>query len=161
MSFNFRGFLALFRPSLYTPYELALRDIARRRYDAAIERLDELLAEPNLPAPQRAAAANKRGVALVELARKDEARSAFEQALQIVPNFAPALVNIGNLHLEAGDCDEAIRYYETAVRSDAEYALAHHNLGVAYKRLGRTADSVRELRKAHRLEGRVLRKQRK
>jgi len=161
VSFNFRGFLALFRPGLYTPYELALRDIAHRRYEAAIERLDEILAQPDLAAPERAAAANKRGVALVELDRKDDARTAFERALLIVPKFAPALVNIGNLHLEAGDPDEAIRYYESAVRSDEDYALAHHNLGVAYKRLGRTADSVRELRKAHRLEGRVLRKQRK
>jgi tetratricopeptide (TPR) repeat protein len=110
--------------------------------------------------PERAAAANKRGVALVELKRHDEARTAFEQALQIVPKFAPALVNIGNLHLEGGDAEAAIRYYESAILSDEDYALAHHNLGVAYKRLGRTGDSVRELRKAHRLEGRVVKKQR-
>jgi len=161
VSFNFRTFLALFRPGLYTPYELALRDMARRRYEAAIERLDAILAEPDLPVDERAAAANKRGVALVELDRKEEARAAFEQALQMAPKFAPALVNIGNLHLEAGEPDEAIRYYESAVRSDEDYALAHHNLGVAYKRLGRTADSVRELRKAHRLEGRVVRRQSK
>lgn len=161
MSFNFRRFLALFRPELYTPYELALRDIARRNYEEAIARLDAILADTQIAAAERAAAANKRGVALVELERKDEARSAFEQALEILPRFAPALVNIGNLHLEAGATDEAITYYESAVRSDEEYALAHHNLGVAYKRLGRTADSVRELRKAHRLEGRVVRKQRK
>lgn len=161
VSFNFRSFLALFRPELYTPYELALRDIARRKYEEAIARLDEILADPKTPPPQRAAASNKRGVALVELKRKDQARAAFEQALDVDPKFAPALVNIGNLHLEAGEMDEAIRYYESAVRSDDDYALAHHNLGVAYKRLGRTGDSVRELRKAHRLEGRVLRKQRK
>ncbi len=161
MSFNFRKFLALFRPELYTPFELALRDMAHRKYEDAIARLDEILADPQLPAPEYAAAANKRGVALVELKRLDEARAAFERALEIVPKFAPALVNIGNLHLEAGDTDEAIRYYESAVRSDEDYALAHHNLGVAYKRLGRTGDSVRELRKAHRLEGRVVRKQRK
>lgn len=161
MSFNFRRFLALFRPELYTPFELALRDMAHHRYDEAIARLDDILADPNVTVPQRAAAANKRGVALVELKRLEEARAAFERALEIVPNFAPALVNIGNLHLEAGETQEAIRFYESALRSDEEYALAHHNLGVAYKRLGRTGDSVRELRKAHRLEGRVARKQRK
>ena len=161
MSFNFRTFLALFRPDLYTPYELALRDIAHRKYEEAVARLDAILADPQIPAAERAAAANKRGVALVELKRKEEARAAFEQALEIQPKFAPALVNIGNLYLEAGETDEAITYYESAVRSDEEYALAHHNLGVAYKRLGRTGDSVRELRKAHRLEGRVVRRQRK
>lgn len=160
MSFNFRRFLALFRPQLYTPFELALRDMAHHRYEEALARLDELLADPQLPAAERAAAANKRGVALVELRRLDEARRAFEQAVEIVPKFVPALVNIGNLHLEAGETAEAIAYYESAVRGDENYALAHHNLGVAYKRLGRTAESVRELRKAHRLEGRVVREQR-
>ncbi|HKU67134.1 MAG TPA: tetratricopeptide repeat protein [Candidatus Baltobacteraceae bacterium] len=161
VSFNFRRFLALFRPDLYTPFELALRDIAHRRYEDAIAKLDQILADPQLSADDRAAAANKRGVALVELDRRQEARAAFETALASVPKFVPALVNLGNLHLEAGETEQAIRYYERAVLSDEDYALAHHNLGVAYKRLGRTGDSVRELRKAHRLEGRVVRKPRK
>lgn len=159
--FNFRRFLALFRPELYTPFELALRDIARREYAEALARLDALLEDPGLSAAERAAVANKRGVALVELQRRDDARAAFDRALEIVPKYAPALVNIGNLHLEAGEMEEAIRWYESAVLSDDEYALAHHNLGVAYKRLGRTSESVRELRKAHRLEGRVVRRQRR
>lgn len=160
MSFSFRKFLALFQPKLYTPFELALRDLARRDYESALARLDELLADPALPAAERAAVANKRGVALIELKRPAEARAAFERALEIVPKFVPALVNVGNLHLEAGEIEEAIRHYESALLADDEYALAHHNLGIAYKRLGRTSDSVRELRKAHRLEGRVVRKPR-
>jgi tetratricopeptide (TPR) repeat protein len=159
--FNLRRFLALFQPKLYTPYELALRDMAHHRYEDALARLDEILADPQTGVADRAAAANKRGVALVELKRRDEARSAFEQALEIVHDFPPSLVNLGNLHLEAGEIDEAIRYYELAMKSDEDYASAHHNLAVAYKRLGRTADSVRELRRANRLEGRVVRRQRK
>jgi tetratricopeptide (TPR) repeat protein len=154
----FRKLLALFRPELYTPFELALRDMAHHRYDEALGRLDALAADSQLTRDQRVAVANKRGVALVELKRIDEARAAFEQALQIDPKFAPSLVNLGNLHLEAGEIDDAIRHYESALRSDEDYALAHHNLGVAYKRMGRTGDSVRELRKANRLEGRVVRK---
>jgi tetratricopeptide (TPR) repeat protein len=161
VSFNFRRFLALFRPELYTPFELAMRDMAHHRYEEAVARLDALLEDSELPAAERAVIANKRGVALVELQRRDEARAAFEQALAIVPKFAPALVNIGNLHLEAGETEEAIRLYEAAVLSDEDYALAHHNLGVAYKRLGRMGDAVRELRRANRLEGRVVRRQRK
>lgn len=154
----FRKLLALFRPELYTPFELALRDMAHHRYEEALSRLDALAGDPQLPRDERVAVANKRGVALVELQRIDEARAAFEQALQIDPKFAPSLVNLGNLYLEAGEIDEAIRQYESALRSDEDYALAHHNLGVAYKRMGRTGDSVRELRKANRLEGRVVRK---
>lgn len=159
--FNLRRFLALFRPELYTPFELALRDLAQGRSEQALSRLDTLLCDPELSVRERAAVANKRGVALMDLRRSGDARIAFEHALSIVPNYAPALVNIGNLHLEAGNTDEAIRFYERAVLSDDDYATAHHNLAVAYKRLGRTHDAVRELRKATRLEGRVVKTRRK
>jgi tetratricopeptide (TPR) repeat protein len=159
--FNFRAFLALFRPDLYTPYELALRDIARGRLAEGLARLDALLVDPVITGEDRAAICNKRGVALVQLSRREDARAAFESALEARAQFVPALVNLGNLQLESGDAQEAVRYYEIAIRSDEEYALAHHNLGVAYKRLGRTGDAVGELRKADRLEGRQLTKQRK
>jgi len=159
--FNLRRFLALFRPQLYTPFELAVRDLAQGRYGEALSRLDELLQDPTLTPDERATIQNKRGVAFINMLRSADARTAFEQALTIKPRFAPALVNIGNLHLEANEITQAIQFYERAVLYDEEYALAHHNLGVAYKRLGRTADAVRELRQANRLEGRVLKKQRK
>jgi tetratricopeptide (TPR) repeat protein len=152
--FHFRRFLALFRPQLYTPLELAMRDLAQGRCEDALVRLDALLRDPSVSATDRAAAANKRGVALVQLERRQEARAAFDDALAIVPEYAPALVNIGSLHFESGETENAIAYYRRAIVADEQYALAHHNLGVAYKRLGRTGDAVRELRRAHRLEGR-------
>lgn len=151
--FNFRRFLALFRPELYTPFELALRALARRQYDEALALLDMLLLDAELPRAQRAAVANKRGVALVQLGNLPQARAAFEHALDIVPAFAPALTNLGNLHLEAGEIDEAIRLYEAALVRDHSYGLAHHNLGVAYKRAGRRSEAVAALRRARRLEG--------
>ena len=161
MFFNLRRFLALFRPELYTPFELAMRDLAQGRYEEALARLDALLLEPALGIQERAEVANKRGVVFINMADPANARAAFDQALSIVPRFAPALVNIGNLHLESGDVQEALRYYERAVLSNEEYAPAHHNLAVAYKRLGRTGDAVRELRRAQRLEGRVVRRKTK
>ena len=159
--FNLRRFLALFRPELYTPFELAMRDMAHHRYDEALARLDDMRADPQLPRAERLAVENKRGVAFINLQQAAQARSAFEAALEIDPHYAPALVNIGNMHLEGGDVDEAVRYYERAILSDEEYAPAHHNLAVAYKRMGRTGEAVRELRKATRLEGRVVKRQRK
>lgn len=159
--FNLRRFLALFRPELYTPFELALRDIAQHRYEDGLSRLNALLADPATPRAERPAIENKRGVALVNLRRLEDARTAFDAALALDPRYAPALVNVGNLHLEAGEVDDAIRCYERAMLSDEDYAPAHHNIAVAYKRLGRTGDAVRALRKATRLEGRVVKKQRK
>lgn len=141
------------------PFERALRDIAHGRYEDALAVLEDL-ARTDLPRDQRAAVANKRGVALVQLHRRDDAREAFEEALSILPAYAPALVNLGNLRLEAGELDQSVGYYERALRADDEYAPAHHNLSVAYKRLGRTSDAVRELRRAYKLEGRVVKRRR-
>jgi tetratricopeptide (TPR) repeat protein len=149
--FNLGRFLAPFRRKPLTPYELALDALARGRFTDALERLDALLQDGSLAGERRAAVTNKRGVALVNLHRAEEARRAFEAALEIKPRYAPALVNIGNLHLESGEIEAAVAQYQAAIAADEKYAPAHHNLAVAYKRLGRTADSVRELRRAHKL----------
>lgn len=149
--FNLGRFLAPFRRKPLAPYELALRALAQGEYADALRRLDALFNDETFTLRDRAAIANKRGVALVGLGRREEARRAFEQALELQPRFAPALVNLGNLLLEQGELDAAVAQYESAIVSDDRYAPAHHNLAVAYKRLGRTADSVRELRRAQKL----------
>ena len=149
--FNLGRFLAPWRRKPLTPYELALRDLARGEYAEALCRLDALLEDETLTPHDRAAHLNKRGVALVSLHRRDEALRAFEDALISSPRYAPALVNIGNLHLESGEVEPAVARYQAAIAADDRYGPAHHNLAVAYKRMGRTADSVRELRRAGKL----------
>lgn len=149
--FNLGRFLAPWRRKPLTPYELALRDLACGAYAEALARLDALLEDETLSPAERAARLNKRGVALVSLHRRDEALGAFEAALSADPRFAPAMVNIGNLHLEAGELEPATARYEAAIAADDRYGPAHHNLAIAYKRMGRTADSVRELRRAAKL----------
>jgi tetratricopeptide (TPR) repeat protein len=149
--FNLGRFLAPWRRKPLTPYELALRDLARGEYAQALRCLDALLEDETLRPADRAARLNKRGVALVSLHRRDEALAAFEDALAVMPRFAPALVNIGNLHLESDELEPAVARYQAAIAADDRYGPAHHNLAVAYKRMGRTADSVRELRRAGKL----------
>jgi tetratricopeptide (TPR) repeat protein len=102
----------------------------------------------------RALVHNKR--ALLELALGDApaADAALAQALATYPACVPALVNVANRLLEAGDVAAAIERYEAAIRLDPDFPEAHHNLGVAYKRAGRRSDAVRELRRATGLERR-------
>jgi tetratricopeptide (TPR) repeat protein len=103
---------------------------------------------------ERALVHNKR--ALLELARGDAAAADAElaEALAVYPACVPAMVNVANRLLEAGDLSGAIERYETAIRLDPDFPEAHHNLGVAYKRAGRRSDAVRELRRATGLERR-------
>jgi len=135
------------------PFACALAALGRREFSTAERSLSELL-ERATSASDRAFLLNKRGVARIGLERPDLARADFAGALEALPNYAPALTNLGNLLLEDGDVPSAIAHYERAISSDRDYAVAHLNLGVAYKRQGRIADSVRALREAQRLEQR-------
>jgi tetratricopeptide (TPR) repeat protein len=138
-----------------SPRTLALRALRLGSLDEAERRFDELI-PVSQTAGERALLHNKRGVVRVARGCRDEALDDFNAALLAVPNYAPALTNIGNLLLEDGAVDEAIVHYEAAIRADDEYAIAHQNLAIALKRLGHHADAVRELRRAHRLEGRLF-----
>ncbi|HLX25567.1 MAG TPA: tetratricopeptide repeat protein [Candidatus Cybelea sp.] len=140
------------------PFACALRALKRGEYARAETEFTSLLAAQQPPRSDRAFLLNKRGVARIGLQRREDARADFEAALELNPSFAPAIANLGNLLLEAGDLDGAIAAYERAIASDADYAVAYVNLGVAYKRRGRVADGVRALRQAQRLELRAIAK---
>lgn len=138
------------------PFACALRALQRGEFSSADTQLTSFLAARQLAPNERVFLLNKRGVARIGLQRRELARADFEAALEVDPSFAPAIANIGNLLLEAGDLDGAIAAYERAIACDADYAVAYLNLGVAYKRRGRVADGVRALRQAQRLEGRAI-----
>lgn len=158
--FDFRDLFARIasfgRPA--SALELALRSMRLGQYDDALAKFNALLGSGTLTDEERLFIENKRGVALVNLARREEAQIVFESILQAEPGYAPALVNLGNMDLEAGNLEQAVAKYESAVRFDDFYAMAHFNLGVAYKRLGRTGDAVREFKRAQSLEGRARQK---
>ena len=99
-----------------------------------------------------ALALSKRGVCRVIAGDRPNAARDFAGALELDPKCVPALVNLGNLALEANMIEEARTRYEAALKIDERSATAHHNLGVVYRRMGRIADSVRELRRAALLE---------
>jgi tetratricopeptide (TPR) repeat protein len=136
-------------------FACALRALDRRDYSSADAALTELLLDDRLTVQERGFLLNKRGVARIGLEHREPARADFTAALEVLPGYAPALTNLGNLLLEQGDVGEAIERYERAIRSDVEYALAYFNLSVAYKKSGRLAESVGALRQAQRLEQRA------
>jgi lipoprotein NlpI len=129
--------------------------LGRRDFPQAEREIAALLARANLPASERAFLLNKRGVARIGMGASQTAREDFNAALELVPSHAPALTNLGNLLLEEGDLEGAIARYRAAIAADREYAIAHLNLGVAYKKSGRVAEGVRALREAQRLEQRA------
>ena len=93
----------------------------------------------------------QRGTAQIYLGELEAAQESFAQALEVDPNHYRALTNLGNVALEETRVDDAIEFYERAIRLNDQFANAHHNLGVAYRRKGHLSKSVRSLRKAQRV----------
>ena len=115
----------------------------KKESHAALERLESVNAPLLL-----AEAETQRGTAHIFLNDLEEAHISFTKALEHDPRHYRALTNKGNLSLEENDVDEAIKAYEAALRLNEDFANAHHNLGVAYRRKGKIDKSVRSIRRA-------------
>jgi tetratricopeptide (TPR) repeat protein len=71
----------------------------------------------------------------------------FRQAIDLEPNMAAALTNLGNLVYRQGEVEEARRLYERALEHDPNQAEARYNLANALEDLGEIEAAVTELRK--------------
>ncbi len=81
-----------------------------------------------------------------------EAENAYRKALEIEPDMAPAMTNLGNLKFRNGEYEEAERYYREAMRCDPYLPQPYYNLGCLKLNSGRLDLAVIFLRKAHRLD---------
>lgn len=85
---------------------------------------------------------------LGELARKarqwNEAIEHFGRAARFDPTLTDALVGLGKALLSAGRVEEAVAPLQDAARLAPEDMVAHYQLALAYRRLGRQEDSDRE-----------------
>ncbi|WP_310583479.1 tetratricopeptide repeat protein [Deinococcus sp.] len=106
----------------------------------------------------RAEAFNTLGVLHALQDREAQARQTFGEAIAHDPGHYRALTNLGNMALEGGDATGAERMYRQAIALNGDYAGAHHNLGVALRKLGRVGDSVRAIKAGQRLSVRQTRR---
>ncbi len=75
---------------------------------------------------------NGLGKALMALEMKDEARQAYDQALQIDPHLKYALFNMGNWYLDRGEFKKALEYYEKGRVEGYDTAALYNNMGQVY-----------------------------
>ena len=83
--------------------------------------------------------------------RFDEAIKNFRQAIQINPNSAAALDNLGFALAAKGRFDEAIENYRKAIQANSNRTETFFHLGMALGQLGRTREAVAQYREALRL----------
>ncbi len=76
---------------------------------------------------------------------------AYEKAIEMDPNSAGALVNLGTIHFNGRDFAQAKRFYEKALEVDPQYALAHFDLANLYDERGDRAKAMEHYQAALRV----------
>ncbi|HEX7320412.1 MAG TPA: tetratricopeptide repeat protein [bacterium] len=112
-------------------YELALHEVDKA---LEIERTAEYL--------------NIKGLVLTELARQDEAKKAFWEALKMEPNMSEIYNNLGVLYLKMKKLDDAVAAFEDAIKRNVNYALAYVHLGKAFVEMEKYDDAMKAFDRA-------------
>lgn len=99
-------------------------------------------------APMSAVLWNKIGVAWHHLYALREARSDYERALQLNPNYPDAMNNLGAIYFAERNYRKAIRYYQQALRLAPNSAVYLVNLGTAYFAQNKRRQGVEAYQKA-------------
>lgn len=101
--------------------------------------------------PDNADARNALGIILhLSFSRPAEAVEHYQKALEVRPNFSEARTNLGNVYLDQGRYDEAIKLYEQ-VLNDMLYPtpyIAQSNLGWAYFKKGDSEKALENIKAA-------------
>jgi tetratricopeptide (TPR) repeat protein len=135
-----------YRPAMIT---LARDHYRARRLDLALYALRGILdgyGDENPPRDKNNAEARLlRGLIFKEQGNKAAAIPELQKAIELRPDLVEARVHLANYLLESGNATDAAGLLETALKYDSLNVLARLNLGDAYRLLGKTAESQREL----------------
>jgi tetratricopeptide (TPR) repeat protein len=80
------------------------------------------------------------------------AESYYRLALQIDPDFGPALFGLALVRAAQGFAQEAIELYRRVILTDPNNAAAHYNLGLLLRASGRAADGDAEIARGIQLD---------
>jgi tetratricopeptide (TPR) repeat protein len=92
------------------------------------------------------------GLALLTQRKFDQAKDAFDSALNLKADFPEALLNLGVVAHQQGQLDEAVAYYTRARQHGLDDTAVHYNLGRAYTAQGKYAEAIAEYRRTVELQ---------
>ena len=78
----------------------------------------------------------------------DNAISEYKKASVIVPERKGLYNLLGELYLAQGMINEALPEFKKALARDADFAIAHYNIGLAYKQLSKNTAAAKHLYEA-------------
>ncbi|RYZ33376.1 MAG: social motility TPR repeat lipoprotein Tgl [Myxococcaceae bacterium] len=128
-------------------YDLGVQAQQHGHVQDALQEYQKALAQN----PGNPEAHNAMGILLhLSFRRLDEAAAHYEKALELRPTFSDVRNNLGNLRLDQGRYDDAIKLYEEAL-NDMQYRFgfsAQGNLGWALYKKGDTANALQNIKAA-------------
>ena len=78
----------------------------------------------------------------------DSALSAYKKAVAIAPEERGLYNLLGELYLAQGMINEALPEFKKALDIDADFAVAHYNIGIAYTQLSKNTAAAKHLYEA-------------
>lgn len=125
-------------------YDLGIARAGLREYAGAAAAFEEAIARDSGFLAARA------NLVAVNLLRDNlvAARAAADAFVAVAPESARALYSRGLISLKAGDAATAVADFAKLSAGEPAYAVAHYDLALAERQLGRFADAERELRTA-------------
>jgi tetratricopeptide (TPR) repeat protein len=113
---------------------------------------ESLLKQSLQAQPDQVAASYYLGLTYDALGQDDQAVAAFRSLLGSHPDHAPSYVKLGSILVRQHHYDEARQDLERAVVLDPGSVQAHYQLGLLFRRLGRTAESDSQFAESRKLE---------
>ena len=98
--------------------------------------------------PEALALWNLMGASGVQIGQLDQAVLAFQNAINIKPDYATAYNNMGNALKDQGKHEEAIEAYSKALSIKPDFAEVYYNMGIALKDYGKEEEAIEAYSKA-------------
>ena len=126
----------------------ALGSVGRERIRTRVIRGDRAGGSASRPRRPRLRRGVVRSGCELETSSPEQAREAYQRALEIDPGVTDAHVNLGRQFHMAGELGRAEPHYREAVRLDPDDPTPHFNLGVLLEEVGRRDEAVHAYRQA-------------
>lgn len=142
-------------PLAYQYFLQGLDFHGQHKFPLAIQMLEKSIEiDPNYAPAWAYLGASYNSDAAFELGGREQyrrAQAAYEKALAIRPNLLDAQIFLANLLIDTGKVEQAVPLLRDALKTNANFAPAHWELGYAYRFAGMLDESVAECETARQL----------
>ncbi len=87
------------------------------------------------------------GAVLLKLGRAGEAKPVLEEAIRLEPAFAKPYEDLGMLYLSEDNAEQAVQYFDDAIRLDSNQASTYSGLAKALSRVGKAEAAAKAQQK--------------